>query len=90
MAVRARCTDRGRFAREELRFNELEVSAASAGVVSKPGATGAEADKPQDLGSLKAERQDCCRSIPMLLDVRAVKRKIAVPRGRSGAGGEMQ
>jgi uncharacterized protein involved in exopolysaccharide biosynthesis len=42
-------------AREELRFNELEVSAASAGVVSKPGATGAEADKPQDLGSLKAE-----------------------------------
>ena len=74
-------------AREELRFNELEVSAASAGVVSKPGATGAEAEKPQDLGSLKAEYT---RLLSLYTeahpDVRAVKRKIAALEAAQGPG----
>jgi polysaccharide chain length determinant protein (PEP-CTERM system associated) len=64
-------------AREELRFNELEVSAASAGVANKPGAPGAAADQPQDLPSLKAEYARL-QSLytPAHPDVRAVKRKI--------------
>jgi polysaccharide chain length determinant protein (PEP-CTERM system associated) len=64
-------------AKEELRFNELEVSAASAGVVNKPGAPGAAADQPQDLPSLKAEYARL-QSLytPAHPDVRAVKRKI--------------
>lgn len=64
-------------AREELRFNELELSAAVAGVATKPGVTAA-TDKPQDLGSLKAEY---ARLLTVYTDahpdVRAVKRKIA-------------
>lgn len=72
-------------AREELRFNELEVSAASAGVAAKPGASGASADQPQDLGSLKAEyarlRSLYTDAHP---DVRAVKRKIAALEGVKG------
>ncbi|MVV48688.1 lipopolysaccharide biosynthesis protein [Pseudomonas sp. PB120] len=74
-------------AREELRFNELEVSAASAGV-AKPGAAGAAADKPQDLGSLKAEY---ARLLSLYTeahpDVRAVKRKIAALESASGNAG---
>lgn len=69
-------------AREELRFNELEVSAASAGVAAKPGAS---ADQPEDLGSLKAEyarlRSLYTDAHP---DVRAVKRKIAALEGVKG------
>jgi len=63
-------------AREEMRFNELEVSAASAGVATKPGA-GAAADSPQDLPSLKAEYTRLLSLYtPAHPDVRAVKRKI--------------
>ncbi|MEZ1314566.1 Wzz/FepE/Etk N-terminal domain-containing protein [Pseudomonas fluorescens] len=75
-------------AREEVRFNELELSAANAGLATKPGATGAAADKPQDLGSLKAEY---ARLMSLYTeahpDVRAVKRKIAAleAQGTSGA-----
>ncbi|MGE8063655.1 GumC family protein [Pseudomonas sp. NPDC089569] len=74
-------------AREELRFNELEVSAASAGVAAKPGAAGAAADQPQDLGSLKAEY---ARLLSLYTeahpDVRAVKRKIAALEATQGKG----
>jgi polysaccharide chain length determinant protein (PEP-CTERM system associated) len=79
-------------AKEELRFNELEVSAASAGVVNKPGAPGAAADQPQDLPSLKAEYARL-QSLytPAHPDVRAIKRKIdaleAVQGKGAGAGG---
>jgi polysaccharide chain length determinant protein (PEP-CTERM system associated) len=73
-------------AREELRFNELEVSAASAGVATKTGSTGSEADKPQDLGSLRAEYT---RLMTLYTeahpDVRAVKRKIAALESGKGA-----
>ena len=75
-------------AREEVRFNELELSAANAGLATKPGAAGAAADKPQDLGSLKAEY---ARLMSLYTeahpDVRAVKRKIAAleAQGTSGA-----
>ena len=74
-------------AREELRFNELELSAANAGLATKPGAPGAAADKPQDLGSLKAEYT---RLLSLYTeahpDVRAVKRKIAALEATKGAG----
>ena len=72
-------------AREELRFNELEVSAASAGVASKPGASGTAADQQQDLPSLKAEY---ARLLSLYTeahpDVRAVKRKIAALESANG------
>ena len=65
-------------AREELRFNELELIAANSGVATKPGVAGAAADKPQDLASLKAEY---ARLQTLYTDahpdVRSVKRKIA-------------
>ncbi|MGW8466029.1 GumC family protein [Pseudomonas sp. CLCA07] len=74
-------------AREELRFNELEVSAASAGVASKPGAYGAAAEKPQDLGSLKAEYTRLLSIYTQAHpDVRAVKRKIAALEVTQGTG----
>ncbi|KDD69079.1 GumC family protein [Pseudomonas mandelii] len=75
-------------AREELRFNELELSAANAGLATKPGAPGAAADKPQDLASLKAEytrlQSLYTQAHP---DVRAVKRKIAALEAGKGADG---
>ncbi|VVQ33500.1 hypothetical protein PS943_03338 [Pseudomonas fluorescens] len=74
-------------AREELRFNELELSAANAGLATKPGAPGAAVDKPQDLASLKAEYTRLqalyTQAHP---DVRAVKRKIAALEAGKGAG----
>lgn len=74
-------------AREELRFNELELSAANAGLATKPGASGAAVDKPQDLGSLKAEYT---RLLSLYTeahpDVRAVKRKIAALEAGKGRG----
>ncbi|WP_415756815.1 GumC family protein [Pseudomonas sp. LT1P18] len=74
-------------AREELRFNELELSAANAGLATKPGAPGAAVDKPQDLASLKAEytrlQSLYTQAHP---DVRAVKRKIAALEAGKGAG----
>ncbi|WP_415768512.1 GumC family protein [Pseudomonas sp. LB3P38] len=75
-------------AREELRFNELELSAANAGLATKPGAPGAAVDKPQDLASLKAEytrlQSLYTQAHP---DVRAVKRKIAALQAGKGADG---
>jgi polysaccharide chain length determinant protein (PEP-CTERM system associated) len=77
-------------AREELRFNELELSAANAGVVTKPGALGAPgaaADQPQDLGSLKAEYTRMLSVYTQAHpDVRAVKRKIAALESGKGVG----
>ncbi len=74
-------------AREELRFNELELSAANAGIATKPGTSGAAVDKPQDLASLKAEYTRLqalyTQAHP---DVRAVKRKIAALEAGKGAG----
>ncbi|WP_309674017.1 lipopolysaccharide biosynthesis protein [Pseudomonas sp.] len=74
-------------AREELRFNELELSAANAGLATRPGAPGASVDKPQDLASLKAEytrlQSLYTQAHP---DVRAVKRKIAALQAGKGAG----
>jgi len=71
-------------AREELRFNELELSAAATKHVSP----GAGVDKQQDLGSLKAEYT---RLLSLYTeahpDVRAVKRKIAALEATKGAGG---
>ncbi|MHC8362577.1 GumC family protein [Pseudomonas sp. LS2P72] len=74
-------------AREELRFNELELSAANAGLATRPGAPGAAVDKPQDLASLKAEyiRLQALYT-PAHPDVRAVKRKIAALQAGKGAG----
>jgi uncharacterized protein involved in exopolysaccharide biosynthesis len=74
-------------AREDLRFNELELSAANAGLATKPGTAGATVDKPQDLASLKAEytrlQSLYTQAHP---DVRAVKRKIAALEAGKGAG----
>jgi polysaccharide chain length determinant protein (PEP-CTERM system associated) len=74
-------------AREELRFNELELSTANAGLATKPGVSGAAVDKPQDLGSLKAEYT---RLLSLYTeahpDVRAVKRKIAALEATRGVG----
>jgi uncharacterized protein involved in exopolysaccharide biosynthesis len=74
-------------AREDLRFNELELSAANAGLATRPGTPGAAVDKPQDLASLKAEyirlQSLYTQAHP---DVRAVKRKIAALEAGKGAG----
>jgi uncharacterized protein involved in exopolysaccharide biosynthesis len=63
-------------AQEELRFLDLEMSAAKAGVTPKTGAAYAQ-QSPQDLGGLKAEYERLLslykESHP---DVRSVKRKI--------------
>lgn len=63
-------------AQEELRFLDLELSAAKAGITPKTGAAYAP-QNPQDLGSLKAEYE---RLLSLYKeahpDVRAVKRKI--------------
>jgi uncharacterized protein involved in exopolysaccharide biosynthesis len=75
-------------AHEELRFLDLELSAAAAGVVSKPGASGTSAELPQDLGSLKVEY---ARLLSLYKeahpDVRAVKRKIAALEAAGGGAG---
>ena len=74
-------------AREEMRFNELELSAANSGLASKPGVAGAAAGQPQDLGSLKAEY---ARLMSLYTeahpDVRAVKRKIAALEAQGSSG----
>lgn len=63
-------------AQEELRFLDLELSAAKAGITPKTGAAHAPPN-PQDIGSLKAEYE---RLLTLYKeahpDVRAVKRKI--------------
>jgi polysaccharide chain length determinant protein (PEP-CTERM system associated) len=72
---------------EDLRFNQLELSAANAGQSTKTGANGAAADQPQDLPSLKAEYT---RLLALYTeahpDVRAVKRKIAALEAAQGSG----
>lgn len=80
-------------AQEELRFLDLELSAAKAGITPRTGASYA-AQGPQDLGSLKAEYT---RLLSLYKeahpDVVAVKRKIealeaaSAKGGGSGAGG---
>ena len=74
-------------AQEELRFLDLEVSAASAGLTAKTGASYSTADAPQDLGSLKAEYAQLLSLYKEAHpDVRALKRQIAALE-ESGAGG---
>ena len=72
-------------ASEELRFLELELTAASAGVGTKSTGSNPAADLPQDLGSLKAEH---VRLLALYKeahpDVRAVKRKIAALEAGEG------
>ena len=65
-------------AQEELRYMELELSAANAGVATKTdGARSGAADQMQDLPSLKAEyARLLTRYTPAHPDVLAVKRKI--------------
>jgi len=71
-------------AREELSFNELELSAAA----TRHGLPGAAVDKEQDLGSLKAEyTRLLSRYTEAHPDVRAIKRKIAALEATKGAGG---
>lgn len=71
-------------AQEELRFLDLELSTAKAGVTQNYGA----AYNPQDIGSLKAEYQ---RLLSLYTeahpDVRAVKRKIEALEAAVSAGG---
>ena len=72
-------------AQEELRYLDLELSAASAGLAPKTGST---VEAPQDLGSLKTEY---ARLIALYKeahpDVRAIKRKIdALEAGGTSSG----
>lgn len=76
-------------AQEELRFLDLELSAAKAGITPKTGAAYTP-QNPQDIGSLKAEYQ---RLLSLYTeahpDVRAVKRKIeAIEAATPAAGAE--
>ncbi|MCU1761122.1 lipopolysaccharide biosynthesis protein [Pseudomonas sp. 14P_8.1_Bac3] len=74
-------------AREDLRFNQLELTSANAGIATKPGAA-ATNDQPQDLASLKAEY---ARLLTLYTeahpDVRAVKRKIAALEATNASAG---
>jgi succinoglycan biosynthesis transport protein ExoP len=76
-----------KMAQEELRFLDLELSAAKAGVTPKTGAAYAP-QNPQDIGSLKAEYQ---RLLSIYTeahpDVRAVKRKIEALEAATPAAG---
>ncbi|WDY60198.1 GumC family protein [Pseudomonas sp. PSKL.D1] len=67
-------------AQEELRYLELELSAASAGVPAQgAGSRPASADQPQDLASLKAEYARLLTKYKEAHpDVQAIKRKIEV------------
>jgi succinoglycan biosynthesis transport protein ExoP len=73
-------------AQEELRFLDLELSAAKAGITAKTGAANSP-QNPQDIGSLKAEYQ---RLLSLYTeahpDVRAVKRKIEALEAATPAG----
>ena len=74
-------------AQEELRFLDLELSAAKAGITPKTGAAYAP-QTPQDIGGLKAEYQ---RLLSLYTeahpDVRAVKRKIEALEAATPAAG---
>jgi succinoglycan biosynthesis transport protein ExoP len=73
-------------AQEELRFLDLELSAAKAGITPKTGAAYTP-QNPQDIGGLKAEYQ---RLLSLYTeahpDVRAVKRKIEALEAAAPAG----
>lgn len=76
-------------AQEELRYLQLELSAANAGLATRPdGSRPAAADQPQDLGSLKAEyARLLTRYTEAHPDVVAIKRKIqALQAGGAGKG----
>jgi succinoglycan biosynthesis transport protein ExoP len=74
-------------AHEELRFLELELSAAGSGLTSTPGTSGAAAETPQDLGSLKAEYTRLLSQYKEAHpDVRAIKRKIDALEAADGVG----
>ncbi len=76
-------------AHEELRFLDLELSAAGTGLTSRSSGSNLAADAPQDLGSLKAEY---LRLLSLYKDahpdVRALKRKIAALEESGDADGE--
>ena len=76
-----------KMAQEELRFLDLELSAAKAGITPKTGAAYAP-QNPQDIGGLKAEYQ---RLLSLYTeahpDVRAVKRKIEAVEAAAPAAG---
>jgi len=73
-------------AQEELRFLDLELSAAKAGFTPKTGAAYAQSS-PQDLASLKAEYERLLTLYKAAHpDVRAIKRKIDAMEA-AGAGG---
>jgi succinoglycan biosynthesis transport protein ExoP len=76
-----------KMAQEELRFLDLELSAAKAGITPKTGSAYAP-QNPQDIGSLKAEYQ---RLLSLYTeahpDVRAVKRKIEALEAATPATG---
>ncbi|MGV2832525.1 GumC family protein [Pseudomonas shirazensis] len=73
-------------AQEELRYLEVELSAANAGVTSKAdGSRGGAADLPQDLASLKAEYARLLTTYTEAHpDVIAVKRKIDALQAAGG------
>ena len=75
-------------AQEELRYLELELSAANAGVPSQgAGGRPAPADQPQDLASLKAEYARLLTKYTSAHpDVVAVKRKIDLLQASGGKG----
>ncbi|GLU36642.1 lipopolysaccharide biosynthesis protein [Pseudomonas sp. NBRC 100443] len=76
-------------AQEELRYLELELSAASAGVPSKPErADATAAEQPEDLASLKAQYvRLLARYKEAHPDVQAVKRKIDALQAAGGRAG---
>lgn len=74
-------------AQEELRYLELELSAAKAGLTVKPDNGRSVADQPQDLASLKAEYARLLgRYKDAHPDVQAVKRKIQALETAGGNG----
>jgi len=74
-------------AQEELRFLDLELSAAKAGITPKTGAAYT-SQSPQDIGSLKAEYQRLTALYTEAHpDVRAVKRKIEALEAAAPAPG---
>jgi succinoglycan biosynthesis transport protein ExoP len=77
-------------AQEELRFLDLEVSAASAGLTANAGASYSAAEAPQDLGSLKAEYAQLLSLYKEAHpDVRALKRQIAALEASGVDGGSL-
>ncbi|QVM89161.1 lipopolysaccharide biosynthesis protein [Pseudomonas entomophila] len=76
-------------AQEELRYLELELSAANAGLATRPdGTRPSAAEQPQDLGSLKAEyTRLLTKYTPAHPDVVAIQRKIQALEGATDGKG---